>query len=110
MRIPAGIPGPLRARAGRPVVLAVRPHQVHDAHTVPDAPTDARLTGVVERVERLGSDDLVYVVMDGQRICARFAPRTGPPRGEPAELAVDVADLQAFDPATDLAIWYGRRV
>lgn len=110
LRIPAGLPGPLRARAGLPVVLAVRPHQVRSAAADPAAPADRRLTGTVTRVERLGSEDLVTVDLGGQHLTARFPPRSGPPPGTPTELALDVADLPAFDPTTGTAIWHGRGV
>lgn len=108
LRIPAGMPGPLRARAGRRVVLAVRAHQLQDARSLPGAPVDARLTGPVERVERLGPEDLVFLGAGGQRVCARFPPRTAPSQGADAEVVVDVAELQAFDPETGQAIWHGR--
>lgn len=108
LRIPAGLPGPLRARAGRPVLLAVRPHQVHDAGAVPAASADARLVGPVRRVERLGSEDLVFVAAGPDVLCARFAAGSAPRPGDEAEVALDVAELQAFDPSTGDAVWYGR--
>ncbi len=108
LRIPAGIPGPLRAHAGRGVVLAIRAHQLRDAATARDAPADARLAGTVERVEHLGSEDLVYLDLGRDQICARFAPHSAPARGATAEVVVEVAELQVFDPLTDRAIWHGR--
>lgn len=108
LRIPAGMPGPLRARAGRPVLLGVRAHQLHDTGRRPQAPADARLTGPVRRVERLGSEDLVFLAAGSGVLCARFPAGSALRPGDSAEVAVDVAELQVFDPSTGDAVWYGR--
>lgn len=108
LRIPAGIPGPLRARAGRPVVLGVRVHQLRDAGRAPGSPADARLTGRVQRVERLGSEDLVFLAAGPDVLCARYAAGSAPRPGDLAEVALDVGDLQVFDESTGEAVWYGR--
>lgn len=109
LRIPAGIPGPLRAWAGREVVLGLRPHQLAAPATAGFS-GDARLSGVVRRVERLGTADLVFLGVGQLTLCARLDPRSAPASGAPLELAVDTAALQVFDPATDLAVWHGRDV
>lgn len=109
LRIPAGMPGPLRAWVGREVVLGVRPHQL-DAPETASFPGDARLAGLVRRVERLGSADLVFLGVGPATLCARLDARSAPSPGARLELAVDTAAVQVFDPATDLAVWHGRDV
>jgi multiple sugar transport system ATP-binding protein len=108
LRVPGGLPGPLRARAGSQVVLGARPHQVTPPAAAAHLPVDARLSGTVARVERLGAEDLVYLAVDGATLCARFPPRTSPARGDTAEVAVDTASLQVFDPVSGVALWHGR--
>jgi multiple sugar transport system ATP-binding protein len=108
LRIPAGLPGPLRGLAGRPVVLGARPHQIADARAARGDAPGAVLFATVDRVERLGSDDLVFLPPRFGGLCARFAPGTAPPRGARVELLVDTANVQVFDAATERALWHGR--
>jgi multiple sugar transport system ATP-binding protein len=108
LRIPAGIPGPLRDLVGRPVVLGARPHQIVDGRAAPADAPGAVLFATVDRVERLGSEDLVFLPPRFGRLCARFGPGTAPPRGTRVELLVDTANVQLFDRSTERALWHGR--
>lgn len=108
LRIPAGLPGPLRPLVGRHVILGARPHQVSDARNAPPGAAGSVLFATVARVERLGSDDLVFLTAEMGGLCARFPPATAPPRGHPVELLVDVANVQLFDVVDGRALWHGR--
>ena len=108
LRMPGGLPGPLRDRAGRAVLVGARSHHLHDAEAVPEHPGDQRLRVTVTRVDRLGSEDLVHGAVGGAVLVARFDAHTGPPAGSTVELAVEVRWLQAFDPVSERALWHGR--
>ena len=70
----------LKHHVGRTIVLGVRPEDMEDASLVSDAPTERRLTAVVELREALGSDVVVHFTVD--------APQ--PLTDDVRELAVDV--------------------
>jgi multiple sugar transport system ATP-binding protein len=53
----------LKAYAGRPVVLGIRPEDMEDASLVSDAPAERRLSSTVELREALGSDVIVHFTL-----------------------------------------------
>lgn len=110
LRIPGGLPGPLRRHVGRRVLVGLRAHLLRDAGSRPDCPVDRRLRGTVTRVERMGHADIVGVRVEGSELSALYPPYAGPRGGAPVELAVDTAGVQIFDPVTEAAIWHGRGV
>src|SRR5918996_1957256 len=115
--------------AGR-VILGLRPHHLELAGPGTD-PGWARLRGVVEVVEELGTETQLVVGIDAPRLRADAVrdaldaapgddvlladedrasltavvdPRARPATGEPVELAIDPARLHAFDPETGTAL------
>jgi len=104
LRLPAGVPGPLRDRVGQRVLVGVRAHQLAPA----GAGRGARLRAIVERVEPTGAADLVLVRAGGALLAARVGPGAGPAPGTGVELALDPGRLAVFDPTTGAAIWHGR--
>jgi multiple sugar transport system ATP-binding protein len=70
----------LAGHVGRPVVVGIRPEDMEDASLVSDAPTDRRVTALVELNEALGSEVLVHFTMDARQALT----------DDVKELAVDV--------------------
>lgn len=108
LRIPAGIPGPLRAWHDRRVLLGLRPWRLGDARAHPEHPVDARLRSRVDHLERHGHEDLVLFSVGADQLCARFPSGSAPPSGTPIEVTVDTNHVHVFDPATGSGIWHGR--
>jgi multiple sugar transport system ATP-binding protein len=113
----------LRAFAGKPVTLGVRPEDLEDVALKPDHPQRARFKADVELVEALGSELMVHARIDARKaesgdpdaveeadsaegtMCVgRFGPHSRVARGETAEIAVEVDKLYFFDPDSGAAI------
>jgi multiple sugar transport system ATP-binding protein len=125
----------LRAHAGRPIVVGIRPEDMEDAELVSDAPADRRIRAEVNLREALGSDVVVHFKVDapaamtedvkelavdvgaealedverqateGANVIARLNPRTRAKAGERIELVVDTHRLHFFDPDTGSGIY-----
>ena len=108
LRMPAGVPGPLRSHVGRPVVVGVRPTALRPASEEPGAPVDRRLVATLRWVERLGPEDRWHVELAGHRLVARARPGTTAARGDDVEVLVDTTSLQLFERDGGAALWHGR--
>jgi multiple sugar transport system ATP-binding protein len=113
--------GLLRSRIGRPVTVGIRAEDVTDAESVPESP--AVLFSTVERVENLGSHQLIGCPLDTTAIAVPDGPGAEMQRpsravliarlrgtsrvrlGDRVELAVAMAKLSFFDPITGEALW-----
>ena len=96
---------------GRPVIAGIRPEDFSLVATEDGGA--ATLTGVVDVVEHLGSEQLVYLKLPGAMIpelvkaeketqgsTARLAPDAHVRPGERITLAVDTSKIHLFDPAS----------
>ena len=103
---------------GEPIVLGVRPEHLHDAALAPAGISWSVIKLPVRLREELGSEVQVHGsigtaahvsdeaddVRSLATIVARVDPRTKIAEGETAEIAVDTAELQFFDPASGASI------
>ncbi len=93
--LPARWQQALTARAGRPVILGIRPEDVR--------PARAGEPGVrmrLDLVEPLGQELLVSARASGHEVTARLAPTAPPLPGQEITLAFDPEALHFFDPET----------
>jgi multiple sugar transport system ATP-binding protein len=104
--------------SGKPLIVGIRPEDLHDATNHPDHPADQRMRSVVELIEALGSDVLVHFSIDTPPVdsgdpdavddltvdhtpsVARFDPRTQVHIAEEFEIAVTVENMKFFDAET----------
>jgi multiple sugar transport system ATP-binding protein len=121
----------LRVYEGLPVVVGIRPDDLQDAALEPTAPSDARISANVERVDTIGRDlhvhfDIGAPVVDvpdagegdlgadddgpafalgsPNRFVARIDERTPVRQGDRLELVVNTARLHVFDAVSGEAI------
>ncbi|MDQ3822974.1 MAG: sn-glycerol-3-phosphate ABC transporter ATP-binding protein UgpC [Actinomycetota bacterium] len=127
----------LKAYAGRPVILGIRPEDLEDIALEPDTPDACRIKGDVILREALGSELMVHFNLDARpaitedvrelakdagsdladaeraaeagetTIVGRFGARSSVKVGDRAEVAVDTRALHFFDPETGLGIYDG---
>ncbi|MGI9016492.1 MAG: hypothetical protein ACR2HR_05190, partial [Euzebya sp.] len=105
LRVPGGLPGPLRQRAGMVVTLGARPDMVQ-ARCGED-PVDLCLDGVAGEVRRLGPHDLVEGSLPQGSWMATFPAGSGLHRGDRVSVTVAVRRLSVFDPVDGTAVWHG---
>jgi ABC-type sugar transport system ATPase subunit len=115
--LPAGFEEPGRLRLGEGVVVAlpngaegvvevvlgIRPEDV-DIGSGAALPGWAELPAVVEVVEPLGADTLVFTTVSGAPVTARVRPEVRPSPGAQVTLRLNLARAHLFDAGTGRAI------
>jgi ABC-type sugar transport system ATPase subunit len=96
LEIPAAWQGALAERAGRPVILGVRPEDVRPAGAGGSAGVRLRL----ELVEPLGQELLLCARAGSHEVTARLAPSAAFEPGQEIAVTFDPAALHFFDPDT----------
>jgi multiple sugar transport system ATP-binding protein len=123
----------LAGRAGRQVILGIRPEDMEDASLLREAPLDRTLSVVTDIREDMGSEVFVHFSVKGRPVqaqqvvealaeeaveaiaerarhegipfVARVERLTNAREGEPLDLVVDVEQLHFFDPETGSGIY-----
>ena len=105
------------ANTGKPVVLGVRPEDIHDEENFINASPDTVVKAFVEVVEKLGAETQIYckldfkegeevetVIADSANMIAKIDSRSVVNRGEIVELAMDARHIHLFDGATEMSL------
>jgi len=92
-KAPAGVTG------DREVIVGLRPEDLRSEHDAP-ATCTAKLQGVAEVVEPLGSETYVVAKVHEVSVMARFPSRSGITAGDTVGLAFDPGHLHLFDADT----------
>jgi multiple sugar transport system ATP-binding protein len=89
--------------AGRPVILGIRPEDIHDGSRVaPNGAPPAQAS--VDVVEHMGSENFVHLTSGESSFVARVDRAVDPRPGDTLPIVVDAHRIQLFDPATEKAI------
>ncbi len=102
---------------GKPIVLGVRPEDIHDEESFIAASPDTVIKAFVEVVEKLGAETQIYckldfkegeevtsVIGDSTNMIAKIDSRSVVNRGEVVELAMDARHIHIFDGATEMSL------
>jgi len=92
------LPKPI-AESASALMLGMRPEDVDVAQGA-IAPGQVDMPAIVEVVEPLGADTLVFTKMSGHPVVARVRPDVRPKPGETVDLRFDLARAHLFDAAT----------
>jgi multiple sugar transport system ATP-binding protein len=100
---------PERARAyeryvNQEVILGIRPEHLYDRREVVEAPPGSTFQAIVDVVEPLGNETLVYLTVEGQHFIARLGPDLDLRRRQVLELVADTHKLHLFDKKTQRAL------
>jgi multiple sugar transport system ATP-binding protein len=89
----------------RPVILGVRPEDIHDPSFPPPDITPADLTATISVVEHMGNELILHLQTPAQQpLTARVDRRSRLTRGEKVVLKVNTTALHLFDAATEAAL------
>ncbi|GAE88655.1 ABC transporter ATP-binding protein [Acetivibrio straminisolvens] len=89
---------------GKEVVMGIRPENVHDEAIYLESMADSTVDARVEVVEMLGSETLLYMVIDDIEFTARVNPRTKARPGDVIKVAFDTNKIHLFDKETEKTI------
>jgi len=105
-RVPvgSGAAGALSDRAGRPVVLGLRPEAIGDPREAAGGPAGSSVRARVEVVEHLGPETHLHLTTGSHAFTARVGAGSGARPGEPIDLAFSLERARFFDPETGKAI------
>ena len=83
------------------VVMGVRPEAVHDEQMYLEAYPDSQFESKVEVVELLGSESLIYVMLENTNFIARVKPRNNIYVGDTMRFAINPNKVHVFDKETE---------
>ena len=95
---------PTGLRSFGELIFGLRPEDVEVA-VGPAPPGRLDVAAVVEVVEPLGADTLVFARFAGHPMVARVRPDVRPAPGQAVRLRLDLSRMHLFDPATGRAVW-----
>jgi multiple sugar transport system ATP-binding protein len=109
IRLGAGLTLPVPAERGaayrpyidRALVMGIRPEHVTETRAYA---TGAEFVMPVEVVEPMGMETMVYIVVDGNELCARVTPEAAPAPGEQMRFQADMRHMHLIDPQNDRVI------
>jgi multiple sugar transport system ATP-binding protein len=88
----------------KPILLGIRPEDIHDEKVVIDTYNEANLKLKVDIAELLGSETLIHAAVNTQPIVAKVNARVDVHMGDEIELAFDMNKCHFFDIETELRI------
>lgn len=86
------------------VVMGVRSEHVHDEAMYLEAYKDSQIESTVEVVELLGSESLIYMMLEGSLFIAKVKPRSNIYVGDVMRFAIDPNKVHIFDKDTENVI------
>jgi multiple sugar transport system ATP-binding protein len=94
----------LNSHISKSLILGIRPEHITPAPVSPDARLDSTLEAVVELVQPLGGETLLWLGSAGHSIVARVQGHSKVTTGEKIRVAFDLANRHFFDPVSQKRI------
>lgn len=92
------------AYADKPVIMGIRPENIHDPHFCPPNIFGQEIEGMVDVTELMGNEIFIYMTIGDHSFVARVDPRSRVVMGEKAHLTFNMANMHLFDPDTENTI------
>lgn len=89
---------------GQPVIMGIRPEDIHDENIVLETYKDSHVKLKVEVSELLGAETNIYARIGDKEVVARVSARDDIDMGDELELAFDMNKVHFFDPNSELRI------
>ena len=98
------VPADRRSRyepcVGRGLVFGIRPEHVHEKRSGEDAFAEV----MVNFIEPLGMETMVYFTINGVELCGRVSPEADPRPGQTISLTIDIGKMHLIDSETNLVL------
>jgi len=101
---PADAKDQLKAYVGKPVVLGIRPEDIHDSSFTPPGIAGGSISAQTELVEPMGSEIYLNLMAGDQPFVARVDPRSQAHTGAKADLTFDTNKIHLFSKETEQVI------
>jgi multiple sugar transport system ATP-binding protein len=101
--IPASHSARYQAMTGKEVIFGLRPEHITEPRRS-DSDKAAEFDAVLDVVEPMGMETMVYFTVDGQEICGRVDPGAAVGPGETMRLYANMAHTHLIDPQTGLVL------
>ncbi|MFL6818569.1 MAG: ABC transporter ATP-binding protein [Bradyrhizobium sp.] len=85
------------------LVLGIRPEHITEAKNYPE-PGVETFEAVLDVIEPMGMETLIYFIVQGEEICGRVNPNAGARAGAPLRLAVDLNNMHLLNEVTGVVI------
>ncbi|RLQ91245.1 sn-glycerol-3-phosphate ABC transporter ATP-binding protein UgpC [Planomicrobium sp. Y74] len=89
---------------GKELVLGIRPEDIHDEPVFLDYSPETKIRASIEVAELMGSEIILYSVVDNQDFVARVDSRFGVEAGQTIDMAFDMNKVHFFDKESELRI------
>jgi multiple sugar transport system ATP-binding protein len=97
--VPASLSGRLQPLLGKDLTLGLRPEHITEPRRN-DRDHGAEFPAVLDVVEPMGMETMVYFTIDGQEICGRVDPGSAKGPGETMQLSANMDHMHLIDPQT----------
>jgi multiple sugar transport system ATP-binding protein len=104
VRVPTDKAERLTGYLGKDVVFGIRPEDIFDRATQPNAPGESALQAQVNVVEPMGSEQFVYLQTGENEFVARMDARSPVKAGQQMDVLLDLSHMHAFDRQTQEAL------
>jgi multiple sugar transport system ATP-binding protein len=101
VRIPSDREASAREYVGKPVVMGIRPEDIHDPDYTPPGIEAQAVSAHVEVTELMGNEIFLYLNSEGADYVARVDPRTSARVGHDVQAVMNVHNLHLFDADTE---------
>jgi len=101
--VPADREARYRPYAGRDLIFGLRPEDIIETRGETQ-PGRAPFQVVLDVVEPMGMETMVYFIVNGIEVCGRVNPAAAKDAGETMPLVADLNHMHLIDPKTDLVL------
>jgi multiple sugar transport system ATP-binding protein len=95
----------LSAYAGRNVIMGLRPEDIYDAQYATMAEFPQNISALVDLVEPMGNEFIVFFTTPNSKITARFDPKKLPQVNTNMPVTFDMSKAHFFDAETEACIF-----
>ncbi|MBV9825916.1 MAG: sn-glycerol-3-phosphate ABC transporter ATP-binding protein UgpC [Alphaproteobacteria bacterium] len=93
-----------KAHSGRELILGLRPEDLIERRGEALPPGRAAFDVLLDVVEPMGMETMVYFIINGVEVCGRVNPAAAGNAGETMPLVADLNHMHLIDPRTDLVL------